>query len=154
MYPAPKSRQHLQLRYWFCLEHVRSYNASWNYFNGLGSEQIETYQKDAMTGHRPTWKIGLQPAHKEQRILEKLAELFAHQKTKESPQSLPSNERDALATLNLRYPVRRNDIKKRYKELARKYHPDVSCNNKSAKELFIRISTAYQYLLNCGYFKS
>ena len=30
-YRAPKSREHLQDYYWFCLEHVRVYNKSWNY---------------------------------------------------------------------------------------------------------------------------
>ncbi|MEC8245127.1 MAG: molecular chaperone DnaJ, partial [Pseudomonadota bacterium] len=34
-YPAPKSRDALRDYLWFCLEHVRAYNKSWNYYEGL-----------------------------------------------------------------------------------------------------------------------
>ena len=42
----------------FCLDHVREYNATYNYFNGMSDEAVLRYQKDALTGHRPTWKMG------------------------------------------------------------------------------------------------
>ena len=45
--------------YWrFCLEHVREYNHSYNYFAGMSEDAVSKYQKDAVTGHRPTWKMG------------------------------------------------------------------------------------------------
>ena len=45
--------------YWrFCLEHVREYNHSYNYFSGMSDDAVLKYQKDAITGHRPTWKMG------------------------------------------------------------------------------------------------
>ncbi len=28
---APKSRETLREYYWFCLDHIRAYNLSWNY---------------------------------------------------------------------------------------------------------------------------
>ncbi len=37
---------------------MREYNASYNYFDGMSDEQVSDFQKDAMTGHRPTWKVG------------------------------------------------------------------------------------------------
>ena len=46
--------------YWrFCLDHVREYNQSYNYFAGMSEDAVARYQKDAVTGHRPTWKMGL-----------------------------------------------------------------------------------------------
>ena len=42
----------------FCIDHVRQYNASYNYFDGMSDAEVEDFQKDAMTGHRPTWKVG------------------------------------------------------------------------------------------------
>ena len=42
----------------FCLDHVREYNATYNYFNGMTDEAVRLYQKEALTGHRPTWKMG------------------------------------------------------------------------------------------------
>ena len=44
--------------YLFCVDHVRQYNASYNYFDGMSDSEVEDFQKDALTGHRPTWKVG------------------------------------------------------------------------------------------------
>src|ERR1041385_154565 len=56
---APKGRLR-ENQYWrFCLEHVREYNHSYNYFAGMSDDEVVRYQKDAVTGHRPTWKMGL-----------------------------------------------------------------------------------------------
>ena len=45
--------------YWqFCLEHVREYNNSYNFFAGMSDDAVAKYQKEAITGHRPTWKMG------------------------------------------------------------------------------------------------
>ena len=44
--------------YLLCLDHVREFNASYNYFAGMSNADIEAYQKDSVTGHRPTWKVG------------------------------------------------------------------------------------------------
>ncbi len=32
----------------FCLDHVREYNATYNYFNGMSDEAVLRYQKDAL----------------------------------------------------------------------------------------------------------
>ena len=42
----------------FCIDHVRQYNANYNYFDGMSDAQVSAFQKDAATGHRPTWKTG------------------------------------------------------------------------------------------------
>ena len=58
LYRAPMGRgregQYLRL----CLDHVREFNASYNYFVGMSDAEVEAYQKDSLTGHRPTWKVG------------------------------------------------------------------------------------------------
>src|SRR5256714_12583420 len=56
---APKGRLR-EGEYWrFCLEHVREYNHSYNYFAGMSDDAVARYQKEAVTGHRPTWKMSL-----------------------------------------------------------------------------------------------
>ena len=55
---APRGRGHEGEYYLLCLEHVRQFNASYNYFQGMSNADIEAYQKDSVTGHRPTWKVG------------------------------------------------------------------------------------------------
>src|SRR5262245_59586707 len=55
---APKGRLR-ENEYWrFCLEHVREYNQNYNFFAGMSDDAVAKYQKDAVTGHRPTWKMG------------------------------------------------------------------------------------------------
>ena len=55
---APKGRDR-ENEYWrFCLKHVREYNQSYNFFAGMSDDAVLAYQKDALTGHRPTWKMG------------------------------------------------------------------------------------------------
>ena len=55
---APKGRGR-EKDYWrFCLNHVREYNQSYNFFAGMSDAAVMAYQKDALTGHRPTWKMG------------------------------------------------------------------------------------------------
>ena len=55
---APRGRGFEGQYYLFCLDHVRQFNASYNYFAGMSNADIEAYQKDSITGHRPTWKAG------------------------------------------------------------------------------------------------
>src|SRR3984885_15429491 len=56
---APKGRTR-EREYWrFCLDHVREYNHSYNYFAGMSDDAVARYQKDSITGHRPTWKMGM-----------------------------------------------------------------------------------------------
>ncbi|MBM3602380.1 MAG: hypothetical protein FJX22_01170 [Alphaproteobacteria bacterium] len=57
-YPAPRSRHQLRQYRWFCLEHIKSYNNKWNYFEGLGDQLLEEHRKADMTWRRPTWRPG------------------------------------------------------------------------------------------------
>src|ERR1700760_1890736 len=55
---APKGRENSREYWQFCLDHVREYNQSYNFFSGMNADAVARYQKDALTGHRPTWKMG------------------------------------------------------------------------------------------------
>lgn len=57
-YPAPKSRTNLNEHYWFCMDHVRAYNANWNYFAGMSTAEMEAQIRSATTWERPTWNLG------------------------------------------------------------------------------------------------
>ena len=51
---APLGRKHEGQYVMMCLPHVQAYNKSYNYFQGMSDEAIQDFQKDALTGHRPT----------------------------------------------------------------------------------------------------
>src|ERR1700761_4933284 len=55
---APKGRLRASEYWQFCLDHVREYNSKYNFFAGMSDEAVARYQKDDLTGHRPTWKMG------------------------------------------------------------------------------------------------
>ena len=54
--------------------------------------------------------------------------------------------KDYYKTLSVRENASVDEIKKSYRELAKKYHPDANPNNKSAEEKFKEISEAYYVL--------
>jgi len=55
---APRSRIELDNYFWFCLDHVRAYNAAWNYYAGMNEAEIEAEIRHDTTWQRPTWKLG------------------------------------------------------------------------------------------------
>ena len=58
---APKGRGQRGPVLPVCLDHVRQFNASYNYFEGWSTADVEAFQKDAVIGHRPTWKASSMP---------------------------------------------------------------------------------------------
>ncbi len=56
---APMGRFREGQYFCFCLDHVREYNATYNYFNGMSADAMARYQRDALVGHRPTWSMGV-----------------------------------------------------------------------------------------------
>jgi hypothetical protein len=56
---APVGRHAEEQYFMFCFEHVKEYNKGYNYFSGLSDKEVARYQKEAVTGNRPTWTIGV-----------------------------------------------------------------------------------------------
>ena len=148
-YKAPKSPDELGAYKWFCLEHIREHNQRWDYFAGMGSEEIEDFLKDAVIGHRPTWTREQHLNKQYQKLQDALYE-FLHMgaKRKVSPQhpALPPKMRKALATMAMDYPYDAKQLKSRYRALVKEHHPDVNKGNKDSEELFKQITAAYHHL--------
>lgn len=156
-FKAPKTRDPRDGYHLFCLEHVRAYNAGWNFFAGMSQTDIEHYQRRDSTWHRPTWKLGEGPDRTDEDIwvhddLGLLGELGPAPGPKPRHNVIRDpREREALATLGIEPPVTLAGIKTRYKTLAKKYHPDRSGGDKKAEERFKEVNQAYTYLMSCGY---
>ncbi len=153
-YPAPKSPDRPKERNYFCLNHIREYNRSWDFFRRMDNSQIMRFHKESMSGHRPTWKFGVGTFNYDN-IEEIRSQVFGNPKGSYKPRHrsseeqdaamrLPKQARDALKTLGLSYPVSLPEVKKRYKELAKTYHPDV--NGKGNDEKIKSINQAYNQL--------
>ena len=61
---------------------------------------------------------------------------------------MPVKFRDYYEILGVRRDAKEDDIKKSYRKLARKYHPDLNPQNKQAEEKFKEIQEAYEVLGN------
>ncbi len=153
-YPAPKSRsisdEGTKDLIYFCLNHVREYNNAWDFFDGMTQREIERFQKEAMTGHRPTKKIRDYKLSYNPELFD--FDMFFHINSGNDNIQIPKLEKDALAVLDLEYPVDLERIKARYKALVKRYHPDINGGDKTAEEKFKVINQAYKTLKNSSVF--
>ncbi len=155
LYRAPRSREAGVGYFWLCLDHVRAFNAAWDYFDGWDENKIARYREEAVTGHRPTWKIGQQDVAWGQLNIDDRFEIFAQNGEtcrSESVPPMPKQQREAHAILNLDGTASLQEIKMRYKQLVKRLHPDVNGGDKKAEERFKAVTEAYDHLLACGYY--
>jgi hypothetical protein len=164
---APKGRLR-EAEYWrFCLAHVRDYNQSYNYFAGMSDDAVIQFQRDAVIGHRPTWKIGMNgpSTAKPRRGSERFSGRFEgvedpfglfgdaaangqanfDRRRPESPM-LRNAERKALDTLGLEASATAHEIKMRFKVLVKRHHPDTNGGDRSTEDTLREIIQAYHYL--------
>ena len=154
---APKGRMR-EREYWrFCLEHVREYNHSYNYFAGMSDDAVARYQKDAVTGHRPTWKMGFngsiqdvhaRASHDPFDVLREFGQGGRARAEKPAQEARPvrNAERKAFDTLGLEIDAGAPEIKARFKELVKRHHPDANGGDRSTEDRLIEIIKAYNYL--------
>jgi hypothetical protein len=156
---APKGRLR-EGEYWqFCLDHVREYNHSYNFFAGMSDEAVARYQKDAITGHRPTWKMGLngQPGSGKPHAGEFPGAtidpfgMFTEMGTRGAAEPRETRvvrnaERKALHALGLEPGVKAVDIKARFKLLVKRHHPDANGGDRGSEDKLREIIQAYNYL--------
>lgn len=154
-YRAPKDRGHLTEYYWFCLAHVQAYNRSWDYCAGLSEEQIEDEIRRDTTWQRPSWPLG-KWGLMEQRLrdgavrgagfafgaeADEGGDAGSHRRT-----AADTAEAQALATLGLAPPIAFDQVKARYRELAKTLHPDANGGDKDAEERLKCVNQAYTVL--------
>ncbi len=147
-YRAPKGKDKPGEYQYLCLEHVRAFNKAWNYFDGMSQAQIEMFQRDASFGHRPTWRPD-RTGYYDTTTLEAALNHFIGEAaaTKKHSPPISARSREYLAVLNLEHPTDRTNIRKQYKLLVKKHHPDVNRGNKNSEEAFKRVTEAYNYLI-------
>lgn len=165
---APKGRGREGEYFLFCLDHVREYNKSYNYFNGMSDAEVSDYQKAAMTGHRPTWSSGINAwsaragrtdTGRHQFSAETIdpfnlfpgSEGHAQTEHRRPQRPVRNAERKAFSTLDLPVESTTEDIKARFKLLVKRHHPDSNGGDRSCEERLRDIIQAYNYLKKAGF---
>jgi hypothetical protein len=159
---APKGRGR-EKDYWnYCIDHVREYNAKYNYFAGMKDDEVLAYQKDALTGHRPTWKMGTGKRGKPDfdSALDPLGvirELNGRTNSRPDPDHKPQQrivrnvERKALETMGLEAGATNAQVKARFKVLVKRHHPDANGGDRSSEDRLVEVIQAYNYLKSVGF---
>ncbi|OHV88862.1 J domain-containing protein [Mesorhizobium sp. ORS 3428] len=149
----------------FCFEHVREYNKSFNYFSGVSDSEIARFQKEALTGHRPTWRMGVNgggmrsaPDFAQMRSgragyynrMRDPFNLFGGGTREARERKAKPLEAKALETLGLDTKATGKDIKARYKELVKRHHPDANGGDRGSEDRFRDVLQAYRVLKQAG----
>ena len=168
---APKGRGREGEYFHFCVSHVRQYNKNYNFFRGMSDDEATRFQEGIPIGHRPTWKvssnrkIGDTDSHEwgmaGRRRPNAGADVFTAQdpleilgknnkEQAEKPRrKLPPMAKRSLLELGLAETARAEEIKIRFKELAKRHHPD-SSGGKGSEEKLRAVIKAYNYLKKSG----
>lgn len=153
-YRAPKDRT-LKEHYWFCLEHVKEYNAAWDYYAGMSQEEIErSIEQDAL-GNRPLWPLGAR--HVDYTLFRDPLHVFPHERANgEAGRSQKPAPRvrhaeaveNAAALLELDFPLQFKQVRDNYKRLAKDCHPDTHGGGKEYEEQFKELAQAYRLIMS------
>lgn len=165
---APKSPDRLREYFWFCGEHVREYNRTWNFFSNMNAAEVELYIKGNITGHRPTWAAsqgnpnlhntsmtgrGRAAGGKADRY-----NLFgdpsdparAQNSSQATARRWPPLVREAFICMDLEETATLKEIKLRYKELVKRYHPDAHGGDRATEGQLKQVIQAYNRLKASG----
>ncbi len=148
---APKHRG-LNEYHHFCLDHVREYNKAWNFFEGMSHKEVEDFMIRSLYGDRPTWRYDAFAAaqeelHRKAWQAYNFSEKDPHADPGQAPHGFNHTpEVEAMAIMGLEPPLSLEKIKTRYKELAKKHHPDHNKGCKKSEELLKSINMAYTIL--------
>lgn len=146
LFPAPKSRNALRDYLWFCLDHVRAYNKSWNYYEGLQGAALEAEIRRATTWERPSWKFATGQATSE--MFDDPLGLFdfENREAERHHAKLTPEEHKAWKTMQMAPITDLDIVKKKYKQLAKENHPDRNGGDASAEERLKEINLAYDLI--------
>ena len=154
VYRAPRSRDRLREFQFLCLDHVREFNQRWNYFAGMRRDEIEAHQRADTTWHRPTWRFGGLPGGDAGgRPWHDAYGLFGDEdgpggagRPRTPPPRPLTKAQQMMAVLGIEEGFTLDELKSRYKALAKRHHPDLNGGDKAAEERLKSINEAYTYL--------
>jgi len=160
-YKAPLGRDREGQYVMMCLPHVQAYNKTYNYFQGMSDEAIQNFQKDALTGHRPTWTIGVGakgagPAAPEDAPAGPFGAFNRAQRRKAAAEERAKAKYGRLAlkaldTMHLDESATPEAIRAKYKSWVKRLHPDANGGDRSREDKLREIINAYNTLRAAGH---
>ena len=149
-YRAPVEKDNSKKFRLLCIEHIKVFNKSWNYFSDMNENEIEHFIKSDLTWHKPTKSFG--SSENFFRILwvnalDDKPGIFKNSTFEDLKKAkLSEKDRDALKILGLKNDTNWSDIQKRFKILVKKYHPDKNQGSRKYEDVLKKITLAYSQL--------
>lgn len=141
---------------WLCLDHVREFNARYNFFNGMTTEEIVEAQRPYAGWERETRAFAANGADRPPKwadyadpldaIGARFRDRVAAAQGRADGKPLSPGDRSALKVLGLDMNADRKALRTRYSELVRKFHPDRNGGDRSHERALQAVIEAYQRL--------
>lgn len=143
---------------WFCLEHIREFNAGYDWFEGMNADEIlaaqspaagwasetRAFKPDAGVDGTPRWADFADPLDA---IGGRAADIKARASGNAAVYSkFTPREQQALTEMGLDVDTDRPALRRRYSDLVRRYHPDRNGGDRSHEARLGRVVEAYQLL--------
>ena len=136
-----------------CLDHVREFNTTYNYFSGMSSDEIEAEQRPYAGWERETRAFSANPntGPKWADFTDPLDAIAARFRVRPEAmradgRPLSGADRKALDVLGLDHDADRRALRSRYAELVRRFHPDRNGGDRSHEKRLQDVIAAYTRL--------
>ncbi len=143
---------------WFCLDHIREFNQTYNFFRGMSPEEIDAAQRPYAGWERetrafssnaasgtppPRWADYDDPLDA---IGARFKVRMAEQMPRQDGKPLSGEDRSALRTMGLATDADRKALRTRYTELVRRFHPDHNGGDRAHEKALQDVLAAYAHL--------
>ena len=149
-YKAPTERDNSKKFKLLCDEHIKLFNKSWNYFEGMSDNEITNFLKSDVTWHRPTQQFGSPDNFFNilwNNALNDKFKIFKDEKNKNiNKTQLCKKDKDAFNIMELNFNADYETVQKKFKILVKKFHPDKHSGNKVYEDKLKKITMAYSHL--------
>lgn len=148
---------------WFCLQHVREFNAGYDWFEGMSAEEIlhaqspvagwqtesKAFRPTAGIHDAPRWADYADPLDAigaRARTIRSRAEREARAAQDFARSRFSREESAALEVMGLGSDTDAARLRRRYSELVRRYHPDRNGGDRAHEAKLTAVVDAYQVL--------
>jgi hypothetical protein len=137
-----------------CLEHVREFNAGYNFFDGLSPDEVHEAQSP-LAG----WEQATTPKGRTAFSFGDAHDLFTTERRARDRSTAPrrwaaSGDAPALSALGLTDAATADDVRRAYKRLVRRYHPDSNGGDRSHEGKLQAVVNAYTHLKSAIAFRT
>ena len=149
-YKAPVEKDNSKNFKLLCKEHIKMFNKSWNYFDGMSQEEIKIFLRSDLTWHKPTQTFGSSDNFFNILWNNALSDKFKilHEKKyfNGNNRRLSEKDKDAFGIMGLESNTDWATVQKKFKTLVKKFHPDKNLGNKKYEDKLKKITLAYSHL--------